>query len=96
MKTAVYSWRIDPERKAALEDEARQRGESLADLLDRITQEWLTTERASGDPDDAREARVRERALRACGTISGSDPSRASRVREEVRRRLESRRGRAR
>ena len=33
MKSEVYSWRVSPDTKAALEDEARRLGESLSELL---------------------------------------------------------------
>jgi len=93
MKTAVYSWRVSPETKAALEAEARQQGANLAELLDRITQDWLATQRVAQSNDRRREARLRERALSACGTIAGGDPTRSSRAREVVRSRLRARLG---
>jgi hypothetical protein len=92
MKTAVYSWRVSSETKAALEDEARQRDESVAELLDRIAREWLELQRGTDGGDRQREERIRARALSCCGTIAGGDPDRASRVREDVRERLRSRR----
>jgi hypothetical protein len=91
-KTAVYRWRVSPATKSALEDEARERGETVADLLDRIANEWLLLQQASTGTDRQREARLRERALRSCGTIAGGNPDRAARARMELRRRLRSRR----
>ena len=92
MKTAVYSWRVSSETKSALEDEARQRGEGVAELLDRIAREWLELQHAADGDDRQREARLRARALSCCGTIAGGDPDRASHAREDLRRRLRSRR----
>ena len=92
MKTAVYSWRVAPATKSALEQEARERGETMAELLDRITREWLERERTSGSDAKKREAEMRARALRACGTIAGGDPGRSTRARQDLRRRLNARR----
>jgi hypothetical protein len=92
MKTAVYSWRVSTETKNALEDEARERGETVAELLDRITREWLDVQHSARSGDRQREARLRARALRSCGTIAGGDPGRATHAGEEVRRRLRARR----
>jgi hypothetical protein len=96
MKTAVYSWRVSPEIKSALENEAHQRGETVARLLDRITGEWLALQGAQRSDERQEELRARERALRACGTIAGGDPNRAANAREEVRRLLRSKRDHAR
>ena len=92
MKTAVYSWRVDPETKSALEQQARERGETVAALLDRITRDWLERERTSGGDSDKREAAMRARALRACGAVAGGDPGRATNARQGLKRRLEARR----
>src|SRR3954468_15945683 len=88
MKTTVYSWRVSPETKSAIESCARERGETIAALLDRITRDWLKLERSGQKDTDSWEAEVRARALAACGTIAGDDPSRAERSRHLVRRRL--------
>ena len=88
MKTAVYSWRVSIETKNALEEEARQRGESVAKLLDRIAREWLKLQHGTDDEERQREERLRAHALTCCGRIVGDDPDRVSSVRESVRRRL--------
>jgi hypothetical protein len=92
VKSAVYSWRLSPETKAALEDEARQLGENLSQLLDRIAREWLEARRggASGTKDE--QVRLRAAASRVIGKIAGGRAQRAERVRAAIRQRLERRR----
>jgi hypothetical protein len=92
MKTTVYSWRVSPETKSALEDEARSRGETMAEVLDRIAREWLESQRLSQTDASRREAQLRAQALRFCGTIAGGVPERATRAREERRGRLRAKR----
>lgn len=96
MKTAVYSWRVSVEMKGALEEEARSRGESLAVLLDEIATAWLQAQRAANANDRRFEARLRARAARTFGAVSGGNPDRASRARVELRRRLRAERDRQR
>jgi hypothetical protein len=91
-KSEVYSWRVSPETKAALEDEARRRGVSLAELMETITQAWLESS-SSRDPDDeAEQARLHAAARRVLGTIHGGDPHRSERVRATVQQRVRARR----
>ncbi len=47
MKTEVYSWRVSAARKADLESEARREGTSVAELLEKITSDWLQERRNS-------------------------------------------------
>ena len=90
MKSEVYSWRVSPGLKQELEQEARRRGESVADLLDQIAAQWLEEH---GTVDDQEEqARVRRAALRFIGRVAGGDPSRSRRAKERVKARLRRRR----
>jgi hypothetical protein len=91
-KSAVYSWRMSPATKAALEQEARRSGETLAALLDRVASEWLRARRLSEGETDAEQLRIRTRARRAIGRIAGGDPKRAERARVTLRERLGRRR----
>ena len=84
MKTQVYSWRLSPEKKLALEAEARREGKSVAEVLDEMSSRWLAEKRASAIDDDARQAKLRKRVLAAAGTIRGGDPTRSERARELV------------
>jgi hypothetical protein len=92
MKSAVYSWRVSPEVKDALEDEAHRAGESLSQLLDRIAREWLETRRRRTYGADAAQLRMRAAAAKAIGRIAGGDARRAERARATVRERLARRR----
>lgn len=92
-RSEVYSWRVATEVKAALEDEARREGRSVAGLLEQIAIEWLRARRRESDSDDE-QARLHSVAARTFGTIGGGDPNRSTAVRTAVRRRLAVRRGR--
>ena len=92
-RSEVYSWRLDPELKAALEQEARRERASVGGLLERIAVGWLSGRR-SGTNDDEEQARLRAGAVKTFGKIAGGDPHRSTTVRAAVRRRLAARRGR--
>ncbi len=84
-KTAVCSWRVEPELIAELERRARERGESVAGLLDSIAAAWLR-ERAAADLEgDPRQDRIRKRAAACFGTVAGGDVHRADTARNAVR-----------
>src|SRR5450432_3315188 len=85
MKTEVYSWRLSADRKAELEEEARRERTSLAELLDRVTADWLAHRRNGHSDDDAEQAAIRKRAMSAIGSIRGGDPTRSERASELVR-----------
>ena len=87
-KTDVYSWRLSRTRKAALEHAARTERTSVAELLDRITGEWVQARRGPGGEDDIEQARLRTAALRLVGQIHGGDPERARQARIRVRAKL--------
>jgi predicted transcriptional regulator len=81
-KSAVYSWRMEADRKAQLESVARRRKRPLSELLDEAVTQWL--KRQSLDSQDE-EARARQAAARAFGKVSGGDPERSSQVRSRMR-----------
>ena len=82
-KTEVYSWRLSPVLKSALEDAARAEDTTLSGLLEHIAEDWLGKH---GPKVDEEEQRRLHEAARACfGTISGGDPHRAERASELVR-----------
>lgn len=85
-KSEVYSWRLSPEVKRSLEDEARRRSVTLAEMLDQIAHEFLARRTR---PDDAQD-RVRAAARRWIGSISGGGARRSERVRELVRDQLKA------
>jgi hypothetical protein len=84
MKSAVYSWRLDPGKKVDLEAELRREGVSLSRLLDELTTKWLRDRRNGHAGDDAEQAAIRKRAAAAIGSVASGDPTRSQRVRELV------------
>jgi len=92
-KSEVYSWRVTPEVKAALEHEARREGQSVGGLLERIATEWLIARRDATDSADE-QVRLHAVASKTLGTIAGGDRERSSAVRTAIRRRLTARRAR--
>jgi hypothetical protein len=88
MKTEVYSWRVSAAKKADLESEARREGTSVADLLDRITADWLQERRTSRNDEEDEQAALRRRVMATVGTIHSGDPTLATRAREVVRERI--------
>jgi hypothetical protein len=87
-KTEVYSWRVDPRTKMALEDEARSEGRSVAEVLNTIVKQWLETRKGQNGDDEAEQARLHARVMKLAGTISGGDPHASEKVREIVRKRI--------
>jgi hypothetical protein len=93
-KTEVYSWRVDPQIKMALEEEARSQGKSVAAVLDTIAKQWLQRRKRNNGDDEAEQARLHAKVMKLAGSISGGDPHRSEKVRESVRERLRERYGR--
>lgn len=89
-KTEVYSWRLEPAIKEALEEAARERRASVAAVLDEIVDEWLSRRENGSDEEDQR--CLHRAASRFVGAISGGDAHRAENARERVRERLRQRR----
>jgi hypothetical protein len=88
MKSAVYSWRLDPEKKADLEEELRREGMTLSKLLDNITSDWLRHRRNRRGNRDAEQAALRKRVMATVGAIRSGDPDLASKSREIIRERI--------
>ncbi len=93
-KSEVYSWRISPRLKAALEDAAREEGNSLAELLEQISEDWLRRSRDLDLDEKEKQRRLREAALEFVGKIEGDSPGRAENARSEVRSRIARQHGR--
>ena len=92
MKTDVYSWRLTSAKKIALENRARREGASLAQLLDRITQEWMEARNGEDEPEE--QIRLHEAVRKTLGVISGKNPERAEQAKATIRKRLAGRYGR--
>lgn len=93
-KDDVYSWRISRARKTALEHIAREERVSMAELLDRVTGEWITSRSAATGDADAGQSRLQAAASRFIGAIRGGDPDRAAQARQRLRALLKERRER--
>ncbi len=89
-KTEVYSWRIRPDLKNALEEAARAERMSLARLLDQIATQWLEQKSGSGG-EEAIQQRLHRAAVKTFGSIHGGDPHRAEQARQRIRARLKKR-----
>jgi len=94
MKSQVYSWRLSTGKKAELESEARREGVSLAELLERITADWLQEQRDACNGDEKEQAAIRKRAAAAIGSVASGDPMRSSQVSQKVKELLRKRYGR--
>lgn len=95
IKTEIYTWRLSPVTKAALEEAARQQNRSIADLLEEIVTDKLGSVGAGADTESEQQRRLHARAARFAGHLSGPDPQRAERAGELVRDRLKKRRASA-
>lgn len=82
-KSEVYSWRLSPQMKAAIEERARAEGTTMAKLLDRIVGDWLG-ERTTVE-EEAEQRRLHAAAARTIGTIRGGDPHLAEQASERVK-----------
>ena len=78
----------------ALESEARSEGMTLAEVLDRLAEQWLELRKQRNGDDEAEQARLHAAVAKCIGTISGGDPHRSEKVSETVRKRLNERYGR--
>jgi hypothetical protein len=74
-KSEVYSWRLEPALKAELEAAARSEKTNLARILDRLARQWLGTRQPSEEEEAEQQRRLRERVLKAVGTVSIGGPS---------------------
>ena len=93
-KTEVYSWRLSPQRKAALEAAARQRKKSLARLLDEITAEWLAYGRKREGDDEERQRQLHAATMEFVGALHGGRPDRSQSARQDLRSSLALKHGR--
>jgi hypothetical protein len=90
MKTEIYTWRVSPEVKSALETEARREKVTVAALLDQLTRQWLQDRRAKFADEAAGQAKLHAQAGKSMGKIAGDNPFRAESARILIRERLAS------
>jgi len=82
-KTEVYTWRLSPVTRAALEEAARKQSRSIADLLEEIVSANLGQE-----SDAERQRALHTRSAEFAGCLAGDDARRAEQARERVPARL--------
>lgn len=85
-KSEVYSWRLSPELKAALEREAKRESRPVSALLEDIVRRWLA-DNTSGE-DQERQRQVRSTARACFGSLHSGQADRSERVRDIVRQKL--------
>lgn len=95
-KTEVYTWRVSSAMKASLEEAARITNRSVAQLLDEIVTEHLSTNDHIGESEIDHQRRLHNRAARFLGCMSSGVARRSERTRELVKARLKRRRVHAR
>src|SRR5579859_3906807 len=88
MKSEIFTWRVSPEVKSALEREARRERVTVAALLDLITRQWLQDRRTKLAREAGGQSKLHARAARSIGKIAGENSFRAQSVRTLVRERL--------
>jgi hypothetical protein len=73
-KSTVFSWRLRAELKTKLEAAARDEKTSVGTILDRVMREWLAKRPhpLSEEEDAEQQRQLRERAMKAVGTISSN------------------------
>jgi hypothetical protein len=69
-KTEVYSWRLSTELKMQLEAAARDEKTSVGAVLEQVVREWLKRRKPSDEEEVEQQRRLRERVMKAVGTIS--------------------------
>jgi hypothetical protein len=57
----------------------------MAELLEKITADWLQERRSSRNCEEAEQAALRRRVMATVGAIHGGDPTRSQRAGELVR-----------
>ena len=87
MKTEVYSWRVSPDVKTALEREARRRKISVSAALDLAAREWPLKTGMTNEDDDE-QYRLKKAASRWLGALASGDAQRSEKVSQTVRHRL--------
>lgn len=95
-KTEVYTWRVTPAMKGSLEEAARHKKRSVAQLLEEIVAEGLDAAGQENDVDANSQRRRHSKAARFLGCIAGGEAGRSERTRELVRARLKQRHAHAR
>ena len=96
-KSEVYSWRVSPQMKRALEEAARREKQSVSALLDRIVAEAFRNGLRGRDESEAGvQERLHAAGRASIGKLKSGQRDRSERVRDLVERKLRQRHGSAR
>ena len=95
-KNEVYTWRVSSTTKASLEEVARSTNRSVAQLLDAIVADHLSSASDGSESEIEHQRRLHARAARFLGSFAGNTVRRSERAGELVRARLKRRHARAR
>ncbi|HEY3567947.1 MAG TPA: hypothetical protein VGP73_08435 [Thermoanaerobaculia bacterium] len=88
MKMEVYRWHLSSQLKSELEEAARAKQKTLAELLEQMANDWLGRFRTPEESEEERQTRLHEAAMSCAGIIHGDDPNRAQNARALVREKI--------
>ncbi|PZR73388.1 MAG: hypothetical protein DLM52_11190 [Chthoniobacterales bacterium] len=96
-KSEVYSWRVSPQMKRALEEAARRQKQTISALLEKIVAQSFRNGVEGWKEDEAAlQERLHAAGLAAIGKIKSGRTHRSKRVRQDLRRKLQGKHERAR
>jgi hypothetical protein len=89
VKSEVYSWRLSPQMKRALEETARRENQSVSALLERIVIRAFR-DGAAGQPEKeiVLQKRLHAAGMVSIGRLNGGRANRSTHVRQDLRRKL--------
>ena len=87
----MYTWRVSSAMKASLEEAARNKKRSVAQLLDEIVSEGLGAAEKQNEAEVNNQRRLHARVARFLGCMTSGVARRSERTRELVRARLKRR-----
>ena len=90
-KSEVYTWRVSSATKASLEEAARSTNRNVAQLLDEIVADHLSSTGNGSESEVEHQRRLHARAARFLGSFAGNTVRRSERTGELVRARLKRR-----
>lgn len=97
VKSEVYSWRVSPQMKRALEEAARRENQSVSALLERIVSQSFRDGAAGREEEQAAlQKRLHAAGMASIGQLNGGRADRSKRVRQDLRRKLRRQHDRAR
>ena len=91
MKDQVYSWRLNSELKAELEEAARNNKTTISSLLEVIVYEWLRDQHTDESDSDFQE-RLHSSAAQCFGAFNGGVSGRSENARNAIQDRLKRKR----